>query len=91
MIGYADSTQQHIKFFDPPNEVKGDIARAMFYFSIRYKIQIHEPQETFLRLWHYEDPVSEWEIERNNRVFYLQFNRNPFIDYPDLVEKILNF
>ena len=34
--------------------------------------------------WHKKDPVSDWEITRNNRVEKVQGNRNPFIDYPDL-------
>ena len=38
--------------------------------------------------WHRADPVSEKEINRNNRVSDIQHNRNPFIDYPDLVEYI---
>jgi len=38
--------------------------------------------------WHREDPVSEWEIGRNERVYKEQNNRNPFIDYPQLAEYI---
>lgn len=38
--------------------------------------------------WHMEDPVSEWEIARNEVIFSYQGNRNPFIDMPDLVELI---
>jgi hypothetical protein len=34
--------------------------------------------------WHQNDPVSDWEITRNNRVEKEQKNRNPFIDYPNL-------
>lgn len=38
--------------------------------------------------WHREDPVSEKEIARNNGIQKTQGNRNPFIDYPYLVEYI---
>lgn len=38
--------------------------------------------------WHRQDPVSEKEIDRNNEVFRLQGNRNPYIDNPELVEYI---
>jgi len=38
--------------------------------------------------WHREDPVSEKETHRNNAVYTIQKNRNPYIDYPELVEHI---
>ena len=38
--------------------------------------------------WHRQDPVSDKEIKRNDAVYAKQHNRNPFIDYPELVEKI---
>jgi len=38
--------------------------------------------------WSRMDPVSEKEINRNETVYKLQHNRNPFIDYPQLVEYI---
>lgn len=38
--------------------------------------------------WHREDPVSQKEIDRNEAVFGIQKNRNPFIDYPYLAEYI---
>ena len=44
-------------------------------------------RELFLK-WHRNDPVSEKEIDRNQAVYGIQKNRNPFIDYPDLVEYI---
>ena len=34
--------------------------------------------------WAMKDPVSEKEINRNNAVYSIQGNRNPFIDYPEL-------
>jgi len=38
--------------------------------------------------WHRQDPVSEKERVRNNAVYALQGNRNPFIDYPEMAEYI---
>lgn len=38
--------------------------------------------------WHREDPVSEKETLRNEQVYKIQNNRNPFIDYPELAEHI---
>ena len=38
--------------------------------------------------WNREDPVSQKEIDRNDGIQSQQGNRNPFIDYPELVEYI---
>lgn len=38
--------------------------------------------------WSRQDPVSEKEVKRNEAVYKLQENRNPFIDYPQLAEYI---
>lgn len=43
--------------------------------------------ELLLR-WHRNDTVSQKELDRNNVVEDIQGNRNPFIDYPELVEFI---
>lgn len=38
--------------------------------------------------WHNLDPVSDKEIKRNNAIYNLQNNRNPFVDSPQFVRKI---
>jgi len=38
--------------------------------------------------WHNNDPVSQKEIDRNDSVYALQHNRNPFIDYPQFADCI---
>ena len=45
-------------------------------------------QLKMLMNWAKNDPVSEKETNRNNAVFGIQNNRNPFIDYPGLEEYI---
>ena len=38
--------------------------------------------------WSRNDPVSEKEINRNNAVYKLQGNRNPYVDFPVLSEYV---
>lgn len=44
--------------------------------------------QSLLLKWHRQDPISQKEIDRNNAVYSFQGNRNPFIDYPNMVEYI---
>jgi endonuclease I len=78
-------------YFEPPNEHKGNVARALFYFSVRYKLKISRLEEEYLRRWHALDPVDQDERDRNELIHKVQGNRNPFIDYPELVNSIDNF
>lgn len=77
--------------FYPRQEVRGDIARATFYFSIRYGLEIDDREEQTLREWNALDPVSSFEVHKNNLVYRSQGNRNPFIDLPGLSNYIDNF
>jgi deoxyribonuclease-1 len=78
----------HVRSFEPPKEHKGNVARAIYYFSTRYKIDIDEREAKYLKLWNEEDPVDEAELERNDKIMQLQGNRNPFIDYPALINRL---
>ena len=77
--------------FEPPNSHKGNVARAVFYFSTRYRLSISEIEEGYLRQWHEMDPVDQEEKTRNEEIYKIQRNRNPFIDNPDLVSSIRDF
>ncbi len=50
---------------------------------------VFKPWELALLIkWHNQDPVSMKEINRNNAIYAVQNNRNPFIDSPQFVQRI---
>lgn len=78
-------------FFEPPESHKGNVARAIFYFAIRYQMPVSKAQESSLRAWHRADPPDEFERRRNETIFAKQKDRNPFVDHPELVDLISDF
>lgn len=89
-IGYPKVGNKVIAF-EPPPAQRGNIARALFYFSVRYSLPITSTEEYYLKKWNKEDPVDQAEEERNNIIHEEQGNRNPFIDYPELADQIRDF
>jgi len=82
--------------FEPIDSFKGDFARIYFYMCVRYKDEMPSWTgesfsggdlsvwtENMLLEWHALDPVSTKEIDRNNDVYGIQHNRNPFVDRPE--------
>lgn len=78
-------------YFQPAKDHRGNVARALFYFSVRYRSIIEPTQEFYLRKWHKEDPADADEIARHEKIAEIQGVRNPFIDYPQLVDQLDNF
>lgn len=102
------------RVYEPIDEFKGDVARSLLYFAVRYEGKLgtfnyntntnpasdnnpldgteeraYDPAYIAMLLqWHQQDPVSQKEIDRNNAVYNLQKNRNPFIDNPTWVNAI---
>ncbi len=88
--------------FEPIDAYKGDFARTYFYMSTRYYnednnwpgsdmadgSQLRPWALAMMKDWHLSDPVSQKEIDRNNAVYQIQENRNPFIDHPEFVAQI---
>jgi endonuclease I len=77
--------------FEVRKQQRGDTARAMFYFAVRYGKNIGDAEESTLRRWNKEDPVDANEKKRNDRVQNFQNNRNPFVDHPEFVDRISDF
>ena len=82
--------------FEPTDRVKGDVARIIMYLLVRYKdvatpvtniiyTDAGTPEACYelLLKWHESDPVSNFEIRRNQKTYEIQGNRNPFIDMPN--------
>ncbi len=78
-------------YFEPPTIHKGNVARALFYFSIRYQLPIPKSEEEFLKRWNDLDPVDAEEMARNNEIEKIQGDRNPFIDFPAMPHSVRNF
>ncbi len=90
--------------FEPADEFKGDFARSYFYIATVYEnlaplwnspmlqnntypVWTSWAKELLLK-WHHQDPVSEKELNRIEKVYNIQGNRNPFIDFPELADYI---
>jgi len=88
--------------FEPIDDYKGDFARSYFYMSTRYYnedsgwpgspmvigAQLKPWALAMMKEWHLSDPVSTKETDRNDAVYEIQNNRNPFIDHPEFVAQI---
>jgi len=71
----------------PGDEHIGDVARIVLYISVRYNLSLSAVGNLDMFLeWHSLDPVNDFERTRNDRIFGIQDNRNPFIDHPELVD-----
>ena len=99
---FFDFTTTSMTYF--PGEDRGDVARIYFYMVTKYAHlilrdefadgptyqeagAIHGRLSTLIT-FHFEDSVDAFEMQRNTVISSYQGNRNPFIDYPHLVELI---
>lgn len=77
--------------FEPREEVKGDIARAMFYFYTMYSNvaddDFFNQQKDILYQWHLDDSIEQAEISRTMEIANYQDYPNPFILDETLVQR----
>jgi endonuclease I len=95
---FAESTTT--TSYAPPTSVRGDIARILFYMVTMWPelslvdVVSGDPaiytigQLSLFVKWHLEDPVDAFEDNRNEVIYGLQGNRNPFVDHEELVCRI---
>ena len=103
-VGKATINGSSTNAFEPCDEYKGDFARTYMYMFTCYQNLTYKqtwmnyensayptlkPWAVDLLLkWHKQDPVSQKEVDRNNAVYKIQGNRNPYVDYPQLAEYV---
>lgn len=72
--------------FEPREDHKGNLARAVFYFYTMYPTQAGNIDQLAdldeLYQWHLQDPPDAAEIQRNTDIETYQGTRNPYVDYP---------
>lgn len=85
-------------YFEPNDNVKGDVARICLYVYVRWGgdynkcssiTNVFQSIDVLLE-WCEMDPVDTWEMGRNEVVQSIQGNRNVFIDYPELAWLLFN-
>jgi len=107
ILGATDGWVLGTQRFFPGKRDKGDVARMLMYVAVAYrddgfKLVVQQGGYTndagrkmgnleVLLQWHLDDPVDEFERNRNEVIYSYQGNRNPFIDLPELFEPIYDF
>ena len=87
-------------FFYPAKGYRGATARILMYVQTRWGNQYNLKfvdnagnsktigKISTLLKWHIQEPPDEKEFLRNEEVYKIQGNRNPFIDHPEYASKI---
>jgi len=78
--------------FEPRDAHKGDAARAMMYFVTRFGdySSFYAQQAAVLEAWHQQFPPDSADRARNQGIAALQNTRNPYVDYPQIMERLIS-
>jgi deoxyribonuclease-1 len=68
------------KVTEPPDDIRGDVARIWFYMSQTYNVTLTAAMRAMFEQWSTADPADDWERLRNDRIEAAQGNRNPFAE-----------
>ena len=98
--GYDNKGGSHYYFPNIKGDWRGDVARCVFYMYCQFpQLRLSDSipsngdgltmgKVSVLKERNKLDPVSEFERQKNLKVSMYQGNRNAFIDYPDLVDRL---
>lgn len=90
VFGHKTGSYFANSYFEPNDAAKGEVARSVMYGTVQYSYtmtNIIKDIATALK-WNIEHPVTDRDNYRNNTVYSLQGNRNPFTDHPEYACKI---
>lgn len=68
------------RFIEPPDAMKGKIARTYMFFEWRYGHRIGGSQRRLFAAWDRQYPPEGFELERNRRLFAATGVANPFVE-----------
>jgi endonuclease I len=94
-VRYKFSKLRDNTAFEPRADHRGNVARAIFYFWMRWQNdatvsanqRFFEGMKETLYRWHYLDLPDEREVKRSNDIAAEQGNRNPFVHDTTLIRR----
>lgn len=95
-VSLSGTNERGVRVFEPRPSMQGDLARMQLYFFTRYhgdkpkRYTLKNFKESLPALlkWNRADPPDAAERARNDAIYLLQGNRNPYVDHPDWVDKV---
>jgi deoxyribonuclease-1 len=69
------------KTAEPPDDVKGDVARITLYINEKYSIDLPSDYLDLMHAWSMKDPVSAKEKEINKKIYFIQGDSNPYVGF----------
>ena len=65
---------------EPPTAKQGEVARTWLYMHDVHGVELSQEDKATYIKWHQEDPPTEWEKQRNRRIYEIQGIANHYIE-----------
>jgi hypothetical protein len=75
--------------FEPRDDHKGDVARALIYMQLRYAMDVVAEDEALYVGWHAFDPPTDADVARSLKIKTRQGNANPFVVCPEAMSRVV--